>query len=144
MKIAYKIGLALVGVFLLWVATLTVSSYLAFSNLCGEESLERVEGSDYVAELYERGCGATTRYAYHVNVHKKGGSLKAGLFSSGTITSGEVFTSERLPVEITWVGPKLLRIETTDNSAIHNRYAPAIDGIQVELVAHHLPPLNRN
>jgi hypothetical protein len=143
MRVAYKISLGIGGALFLCVAALWLSYSLALRNLCGEESLERVEGSDYVAELYERGCGATTRDVYHVNVHRKGESLKAGLFSSGTITSGEVFASERPPIEITWLGPKRLRIETTDNSAIHSRYAPAIEGIQVELVAHHLPPLNR-
>jgi hypothetical protein len=141
MKLIHKLALG-IAVPILGSCGLVVL-FLAAVPLCGEKSLERVEGSDYVAELYERGCGATTRNVYHVNVHKKSESLKAGLFSSGTITAGEVFTSENDPIEITWVGPKLLRIETADTSAIH-RYAPAIDGIQVELVAHHLPLLDRN
>jgi hypothetical protein len=133
MKVIHKLALGIAAPILVFCGLVLL--FFAVTSLCGEESLERVDGSDYVAELYQRNCGATTRYVYHVNVHKKGESLKAGLFSYGTITSGEVFTSERPPVEITWVGPKLLRIETTDNSAIHNRYAPAMEGIQVVLVA---------
>src|SRR4051794_24916898 len=143
MKYSYNIALTTIGA-LLTILVVPVS-FFAFDDLCGEELLQRVEYGPYVAEVFERNCGATTRYAYHVNIHKKDKPLKARLFSSGTITFGEVFTSENGTLEVIWVDSKHLRIETDEDPMKYGGHPPAIDGIQVEFVRYHphLPPMSK-
>ncbi len=78
---------------------------------CDERLLKAVESPDrrYVAALFRRDCGATTRPALHVNIRPATRSFAIG--SDGTITEGSVFVADHVEgADVRWTGPRVLQV----------------------------------
>lgn len=93
------------------VIALLTAMTMAGCGLCEELPLTVVNspGGDYVAAVYRRNCGATSRLLYHVNMRKKW-----SWFSSdhrGVIEDGQVFLTDAGIVNIVWKDNKTLLLE---------------------------------
>lgn len=63
----------------------------------------------YVAAAFERDCGATTGYVYHVNLRDEQGRFSPNL--EGTIKDGEVLTTGQGKLRMVWKDESTLQIE---------------------------------
>ncbi|HEY3130005.1 MAG TPA: hypothetical protein VGL91_11140 [Acidobacteriota bacterium] len=80
-------------------------------GLCGEELKGEVTSPDgeYIAALFERGCGATTPFITHVNVRRRNDSFRDDTY--GRIEQGEVFIiATRADVRLNWKSSRKLEI----------------------------------
>lgn len=87
-------------------------SFLSSCGLiCSEQKVTEVSSSDgrYVAALFERDCGATNRFVYHVNLREERSWFWRNI--KGAIVEGEVFVSGHREVSLRWVGERELLIQ---------------------------------
>jgi hypothetical protein len=71
--------------------------------LCSERKGAEVTSpsGEHLAVLFQRNCGAATGFVYHLNL--RGRSHSFSVNSTGTITDGEVFTTDGRPkIELAW------------------------------------------
>ena len=114
-----SLAVALPAVVLFWIAV------MHFDPPCGEEVVKEQHSPDgrYVALLMERNCGATTRYADHINIRPATKRFSTNFFA-GTITEGEVFTLENRngggPVQLEWAG-RTLKIHYPANEGVFKK-----------------------
>lgn len=95
---------------LLIVAALSVAG----CGVCSEKKLaeERSPEGNYVAAVYERNCGATTDYVYHVNVRSWWSWFSTDY--GGVTEDGQVFVTGKGKVNVVWKDEKTLLVECRD------------------------------
>jgi hypothetical protein len=77
-------------------------------GLCEEKSLyeQKSPGGSYIAAVYRRNCGSTSRLLYHVNVRKRWSWFSSD--SRGVIEDGQVFLTGKGKIEVAWKDEKTL------------------------------------
>jgi hypothetical protein len=91
---------------------------LAGCNLCTEIKLAEITSpeSNYVAAVYQRNCGATTSYVYHVNIRGRWSWFSPD--SRGVIEDGQVFVTSIGRPTIVWKDERTLLIKCDNCPAI--------------------------
>lgn len=86
------------GVFILMLTSVGIFRFTCSETILAEKTSETKR---YVATLFERNCGATTSFVYHVNLREKFYKYKVN--DSGTVTDGSIFIMQKgKPKEILW------------------------------------------
>lgn len=95
----------IVGIFIL----LFFSMSLLFPDMCGNDITRKIDSpnKDYVAYLFTRDCGATTRYSYQLSILKNGEELEN--------EGGNTFVSYS-PFEVKWKSPYQLNVSYDKNA----------------------------
>jgi hypothetical protein len=103
-------------------AALIVSG-CSLSSECSEAMLKESTSPDgkYIANLFQRNCGATTSFTYHVNLRNS--SEKISYDWHGRATNGEIFLISNHSLSLTWKDEKTLVI-MCDNCSANDK--PAI------------------
>lgn len=97
---------------LLIVAALSVSGCM-----CSEKQIVQSESPNrkYIATFFERNCGATSGYVYHVNLKEKESWLIPSI--EGYNEDGQIFVGDGRRVDLIWKDEKTLLIKCNDCAA---------------------------
>ena len=91
---------------ILSVATLVLSG----CGMCGEDKLAEVSspGTNYVATVFRRGCGATSGFLFHVNLRTSADSFSPD--TKGIIEDGQIFLTREGKISVRWKDSKTLQV----------------------------------
>ena len=90
---------------------LGATTLIAACGVCEEKPLSEISSpnGDYVAAVYRRNCGATSRLLYHVNIRKRWSWFSSD--DRGVIEDGQVFLTDVGRVNIVWKDNKTLLVD---------------------------------
>jgi len=99
---------------------------ISCSPPCGNEVIEtKTNNNGLVAVLFERNCGATTAYSYHISILPEGDEL-------GEDETGGIYVSESSEVAFEWIAPRQLGI--TSGSALSDTFKMKREFAGVEII----------
>jgi Family of unknown function (DUF5412) len=110
---------------LIIIAIMVMSGCTLYAE-CSEAIFDQAKSPDgkYVANLFQRNCGATTSLIYHVNLRKS--SEQISYDSYGRVTDGQIFLIRNQVLSVTWRDEKTLVIKcnnclTEDKPSIYQK-----------------------
>ena len=99
------------------ILVLAAMNIIAACGVCEEKSLSEISSpnGDYVAAVYRRNCGATSRLLYHLNIRKKSNGFSSD--HRGVIEEGQVFLTDTGKVTMIWKDNNTLLVDCESCSA---------------------------